>query len=221
MELGCKQGRSLEPVDQEFRVGELGTPADQTLLSVREGGTLQPGEGPQFPPQPQSKASASPKPPGCGEERDCTYPDQPSIPSLERPGKLGAAHLARGRGTAGGRGWRRSEDLVEPAGHGLAGGASLRARLLMSPVCPVGFRDQAGFIGLSLAWAVWEPGGRAYETTGRQPELGRVSWTGVCEEGAPCPVVLRRRGALSAQFGSHQPGVTAPPKPCTFTPSQS
>lgn len=28
-----------------------------------------------------------------------------------------------------------SEDLVEPAGQGLAGGASLRAWLLMSPVC--------------------------------------------------------------------------------------
>lgn len=39
---------------------------------------------------------------------------------------------------------RGSEDLVEQAGLGLAGGASLRARLLMSAVCTLGPRDLPG-----------------------------------------------------------------------------
>lgn len=37
-----------------------------------------------------------------------------------------------------------SEDLVEPAGQGVAGGASLRAWLLMSPVCSLGSQDLPG-----------------------------------------------------------------------------
>lgn len=41
-------------------------------------------------------------------------------------------------------GWRESEYLVEPAGQGLAGGASLRAWLLMSPVCNLGSQDLPG-----------------------------------------------------------------------------
>lgn len=51
--------------------------------------------------------------------------------------------LEEGEGQMGGVGWG-SEDLVEPAGHGLAGGASLRARLLMSPVCSLASRDLLG-----------------------------------------------------------------------------
>lgn len=51
--------------------------------------------------------------------------------------------LEEGEGQMGRVGWG-SEDLVEPSGHGLAGGASLRARLLMSPVCSLGSRDLLG-----------------------------------------------------------------------------
>lgn len=59
VELGCTQGRCLEPVGQdsqnECRGREPRTPADQTLLSMKEGCTLQPGRGPVLPPEPPSK----------------------------------------------------------------------------------------------------------------------------------------------------------------------
>lgn len=71
------------------------------------------GRGPQFPSKPQSKASASPKPPGWGEKtRDCSYPDHPSIPNLERPGKLGAAHLCQGLWSS----WRKRVGKVRGSG---------------------------------------------------------------------------------------------------------
>lgn len=106
-------------------------------LSERRG-TLQAGEG----------ASASSKSPGRENKQELS-PTLPPNLNLEGHWKLGAAHSCQGLWSS----WRKneegqmgggSEDPVEPAGQGLAGGASLRARLLMSPVCSLGSGDLPG-----------------------------------------------------------------------------
>lgn len=123
VELGWTRGRFLELVGQdsqeEFRAGEPRTPADQTLLSGRGRYSAACGGGLSSHPNLRVRPPLPPNP----------LTTLQSQTWRETHRKLGAAHSCQG---PGGRGWG-SEDLVEPAGHGLAGGASLRARLLMSP----------------------------------------------------------------------------------------
>lgn len=92
VELGWTQGRFLELVGQdsqeEFRVGEARTPADQTLLSVREGGIVQPVLT-----QASEEALSLPRTPRPQGEN---YSDHPPIPNLERHRKLVAAHSCQG-----------------------------------------------------------------------------------------------------------------------------
>lgn len=94
------------------------------------------------------------------ERKDCSYLETDSIPNLRVHRKVGAVHSTRDVGLLeeGGTddGWG-SEEQVEPAGQGLAGGASLRAWLLKSPSQPGipgppwAGQPLAGFTGLSSA----------------------------------------------------------------------
>lgn len=157
--------RLVRNSQEEFQVGGRWTPAAQPF-SEREGGSLQPGEEALVPTRASEQRPKSPDPPGCGsggkrgeKPRDCSCSEPPNL-------KLGGAQETGGGGCGVARGRTRSRwlvgswDLVELAGQGVAGGASLRAWLLMSPVWDPGAsqgrmspraRPMGSFTGVSLA----------------------------------------------------------------------